>query len=341
LGDTVTFTVTLDVGTSGKTLQDVEMLAELPAGMTFVDGGVSVNGVPAPEINPGVFSTYPDVTSANYTVTVQAKVTAPPPSENAAAGFAISYTMQDPDTGTIAVSQVIPVALSIDGAPTIDLTLNKTASAAQVSPGDEITFTVTVTNAGPWQISAFTLTDAVPAEIVSPQFSTDGGAAWAAWTGSYIHSAPMQVGDAVAVLIKGTVDSATSASAVTNTAVLASAELPLTFPDQNTASATAAIARTAALKIVKRSDKALYTAGDQVVYTLTVSNAGPHTSIPQIDDALPAEIANAEYAYQGTSAPWTGQLTLNALPVNQSDTVTVTGTVGADAFSNLASVTHS
>lgn len=64
------------------------------------------------------------------------------------------------------------------------------------------------------------LTDTVPQEMLSPQFSMDGGSTWQPWAGS-TPLGDIPSGDSVTVLIRGTVDPAATGSIV-NTAVVSS-----------------------------------------------------------------------------------------------------------------------
>src|SRR4029079_2108156 len=59
--------------------------------------------------------------------------------------------------------------------PTADLSITKTVSPDPVTTGDDLTYTVTVTNNGPDPATSVTVTDNLPAETTFVSCSSTGG----------------------------------------------------------------------------------------------------------------------------------------------------------------------
>ncbi len=69
---------------------------------------------------------------------------------------------------------------------TADISVIKTSDLNPAFPGQVLTYTIEVSNAGPADSQNVVLTDAIPPEIVGgAEFSTDGGVTFSPWTGNY------------------------------------------------------------------------------------------------------------------------------------------------------------
>jgi uncharacterized repeat protein (TIGR01451 family) len=97
-----------------------------------------------------------------------------------------------------------------------DIAVTKVGAPDPITPGQVITYTITITNYGPSTASEITLTDIVPVEVLIPEFSTDGGVTWNVWTGSLIITDDLNSGGSIIVLIRGEV--ACVVTALNNTA---------------------------------------------------------------------------------------------------------------------------
>ncbi|HEX8099334.1 MAG TPA: sortase [Actinomycetota bacterium] len=155
-----------------------------------------------------------------------------------------------------------------------DLSITKSASPDPVQVGDELTYTLSVTNAGPSPATGVETTDTLPAGV------------------SFVSAAPEQgscTGTAVVVCSLGTIASGetvnveivvtpTAAGEIDNTAsVLSDVSDPDPSDNSDGAGATATPIPQADLSITKAHDGALH-AGKRETYVLTVSNAGPQTA---------------------------------------------------------------
>jgi len=102
-----------------------------------------------------------------------------------------------------------------------DLGITKSDNPDPVVAGGVLTYTLAVTNNGPADAQNVVVTDSVPSELQSLEYSTDGGNSWGAWGGSTALG-NMNAGDSKNVLIRGTVNPAVTVDSITNTAVVGS-----------------------------------------------------------------------------------------------------------------------
>ena len=233
-GETVVYTITLE-NTCESPLTNVSFQDTVPNGMSFVSGSVEVNGTSVPAADPNAGFALPDVPGGE-TVTVTFEATAdfvPPvnPTLNSAA-TSYSYTpVEGGIPGAYAVtSNEVPVLIGVSA----DISVVKIASPSSVKPGEVLTYTITVANAGPSPAENVILTDSIPASLSGVEYSTDGGTTWAPWPGTYALGT-MASGGSQAVLIRGTVPADAEAPLV-NTATVSS-----TTPDPNPSNNTSTV----------------------------------------------------------------------------------------------------
>ena len=162
VGETVLFTVRL-TNACQSPLTDLFLQDQLPSGFSFVPDTVQVNGTPFPAADPQLGFGLPDVRGGEtITVSFQAKADAlpvPNPAWNRA-DLRYAYT---PVEGGIP----IPFPVSTNEVPVLvleaaDLAVEKTAAPDPVDPGAPLTYTITISNAGPSPARDVTLTDPLP-----------------------------------------------------------------------------------------------------------------------------------------------------------------------------------
>ena len=174
------------------------------------------------------------------------------------------------------------------GSPTnVDLEVTKTDFQTDAVPGSPITYTLTVTNLGPDTVASLTLTDVLPAALVSPAFLESAGSydvGTGLWTGL-----TLGFGNSVTLGISGTVDPFARGT-LTNTVTVTP---PAGANDSNGANDVAtdidALTPVVDVQLTKVDDIDPAALGSLVHYTLTVANAGPSgaTSVT-LSDPLPA-----------------------------------------------------
>ncbi|MGW5482884.1 DUF6923 family protein [Streptomyces sp. NPDC004008] len=246
-------------------------------------------------------------------------------------------------TFTLLSTQTAPaVSTNVDatscfGAPT-DLSVTKTSAPAAYTPGQKVTYTITVKNNGPNQSSGYTLTDTIPAGLTSPATSTAG----CTITGSTLSCTrgALAAGALDTIIITGTV-AENSTGDLTDTATVTGNEDDTT-PNNNTATLGTPRARGADLGI-DQTGPAKVTEGETVTYTLKVTNKGPDDSTGYtVVDTLPAALRDVSSATPGcTVSGSTVTCTGTSLAVGASNSITIKGTVapGTNALTNTVSVT--
>ncbi|NPA31480.1 MAG: DUF11 domain-containing protein, partial [Chloroflexi bacterium] len=168
-GDTVTFTLTLtNDGPSVAT--DVEVTDVVPDGYTYVAGSIGGNAgstsatittddTSAPTLK---WTVEPLGSGESVTLTFQATVKASGNYTNTAEVTASDQYDPDSTPGNGDPNEDDYATTQITYIPRADLSLTKTVSPTTAGPGDQVTFTVTVTNNGPDDATNVEVTDQLP-----------------------------------------------------------------------------------------------------------------------------------------------------------------------------------
>jgi uncharacterized repeat protein (TIGR01451 family) len=188
------------------------------------------------------------------------------------------------------------------GTASADLSVTKVDTPDPVSPGANLTYTITVTNNGPSDAASVTFSDTLPAGTTFVSFSFPGG--WSCSTPAVGATGmvscsidPLAVGNAVFTLVV-TVDPSVDTE-ITNVAA-ASSTTPDPEPENEVGIATTAVATSADLSVTKVDTPDPVAAGTNLTYTITVTNAGPDNAANVLlSDTLPAGTT-----FQSLSAPW-------------------------------------
>lgn len=191
-------------------------------------------------------------------------------------------------------------------ARTSNLSLAKTASAATVTVGGNIVYTLTVTNNGPSAIpgsSTFSLQESLPAGLSSCTYTPSAGtftvgtiAPGTSGTGTWTGVTLPGNGSQATLQIQCTVTAAAAAS-ITNTATVLPpagtsdpdcAGTPLSCSGGNTGTVTTAVTRPQ-LTLTKTASASSFTVGVAASYTLSVQNTGTAatTAVATISDTIP------------------------------------------------------
>ncbi|MFC2078286.1 hypothetical protein ACFLTM_05720, partial [Candidatus Bipolaricaulota bacterium] len=222
-----------------------------------------------------------------------------------------------------------------------DLSVVKTDDADPILAGQILTYTIAVANAGPSDAANVTLTDAVPATLLTPQFSTTGGATWSAWTGS-LGLGTLASGASNDVLIRGTVDPS-FVGTITNIAnVTSTTSDPVSGNNED--SEDTSVDTLADLSIGKMDSPDPVTAGETLTYTITIVNTGPSDAVNVVlDDTVPTRVLAPEYSTDAGASwsAWPNTLSFATIPTGRSVQVLIRGAVDptfSGTISNLASV---
>jgi uncharacterized repeat protein (TIGR01451 family) len=254
---------------------------------------------------------------------------------------------------------IVSAQASINVVARADLSIAKSITAptgAQVAAGDGVSYSVTVTNAGPSDAQAVGVSDPLPAGTSLP-----GAVSWSDSSGGALTSAcpststncpigTLPAGASVTETFTLLVSASYAPGTLTNTATATTTTDDSANPAASDAGGTWTVQAQASIPVIAEADltsaKAITSpttsyviAGNQITYVITVGNSGPSDSPDSTtSDALPAALdattATATITKQPsgntgtcmvTLAPATVNCSLGTLPVG-SDLVEVTVT---------------
>jgi len=217
-----------------------------------------------------------------------------------------------------------------------NLKVVKTVDNIAPKVGDNVTFTIKVTNNGPSAASSVVANDLLPSGYTLVSSSATAGTyntATGVWTiGGLANGASATLTITAKVNATGT---------YANTATVAGSE---TDPDtsDNTSTVTPNSVPVANLKVVKTVDNIAPKVGDNVTFTIKVTNNGPSAASSVVaNDLLPSGYTLvSSSATAGTYNTATGVWTIGGLANGASATLTMTATVvAASSYTNIATVT--
>ena len=312
---TIPYTLTVaNAGPSPAT--SVVVTDALPANVTFLSatGGGTTNSLGA------VFwPTIPALTngaSTNLSVTVLAPV-----------GGVVTNTatvgspVPDPTPGNNTSAPVITLVNA-----QADLSVTK-AGPGSVNAANNITYTLTVANAGPSPATSVVVTDALPANVTF--ISATGGGTTNSLGAVYWPTIPALTNGASTNLSVTVL--APVGGAVTNTATVGS-PVPDPTPGNNTSAPVITLINAQADLAVSKTGPASVIVGSNVIYTITLTNMGPSTaSGVVVTDSLPANVTFVSASGGGTvngsgAVSWPA---IASLPNGGSATFTVTTTANS------------
>ena len=208
-------------------------------------------------------------------------------------------------------------------APLADLAVIKTAAPDPAVAGSSLTYTLTVTNNGPSQATGVTLTDTLPPEVSFESATPSQGSCSETAGTVTCNLGDLAVGGSATVEIVVTLaPSLADGTTLTNTAQVAGNE-PDSNPGNNTDTAETQVIRQADLAITKTGDPNPVTAGNQITYTLTITNLGPSdASGVRITDTLPAGVSFVSGS-AGCTETTPGTVTCDIGDLAAGDTATV------------------
>lgn len=231
IGENVEYTVAL-TNTCTNPLTDVTFRDLVPEGLDFVPGSVTVNGTQIPAADPNAGFTIPNIPGGQTATVTFLALAESVPAQNPTLNQAVVNYSYTPVEGGIPAefeveSNEVPVLVT---GTLADLSVTKTGSTT-IQQGQRLTYTLTVTNAGPSSAENVVLTDTPPAVLTEPEYSINGGGTFLPWTGS-LSLGTLDDGESRTILIRGTVGSQAEGR-ISNTAVVTSST-PDPNPDNNT-----------------------------------------------------------------------------------------------------------
>ena len=212
----------------------------------------------------------------------------------------VSSSTSDPNVGNESATATTPLTASAD--------VSVTSSApASVIAGQTLSYTITVTNAGPSNASNVLVTAATPPSTTFASVNATGAGGWFCTTppiGSTgtvsCLNADVGPGSSTITLVV-TVDPAATAATITGTVNVSSATSD-PVPGNGSASATTNVTTSADLALSNTASATSVINGQPITYTLVVSNLGPSVAAGvNLTDAIPA---NTTFTALSAAAGW-------------------------------------
>jgi uncharacterized repeat protein (TIGR01451 family) len=334
-GNVLTYTVTV-TNNGPDDAQDVTFSDTLPLEVTFSSvsqAGVVFNIVSIPT-GTGTFVAHTDLlpagASTTFTITVIVNEGAP----------------TAPITNQASITSVFPAAFAFVAEVTQviqpSISVTKFGTPNPVSTGENLTYTVTITNGSPLAFTGVTITDPLPPQttfisviqVTGPTvtFNTPPVGSSGVITGTL---ATLPGGATVQFVVLVNVSPTTPAGDVlTNTVSVSTVN-----PERNvSATSTTNVSGLTNLSVTKTASSPVVNPGDPLVYTITVANNGPLDATGlTFQDILPSELTFVSIAQVGvpfTIAPVVNNVINAAAPTllaGQSTTFTVSTIVDANA----------
>jgi uncharacterized repeat protein (TIGR01451 family) len=309
VGQDVTYTATVaNAGPAGAT--SVTLTDTLPAGVNFVSA-TSSQGACSQLAGTVTCTLGSMVSGGSATVTIVVRPTVPGTIIDAAT---VQAAEVDPTPADASDSESTQVDASAD------LSITKIATPNPVALGQNLTYTMVVGNAGPSDATGVTLTDPLPAGVTFVSANSPLGPCGFA-SGTMTCTIGNLTANASAMVTL--VVTPTIAGAVSNTATVDANEADPAAPN-DAATADATVSASADLSLTKTASPDPVIAGEDLVYTLVVRDAGPSDAAGvTVSDPLPAGMAFVSADADGTEAAGIVTWALGALPSNSSVTLTV------------------
>jgi uncharacterized repeat protein (TIGR01451 family) len=240
----------------------------------------------------------------------------------------------DPDTANNSVSLNVPVQTQSD------LSVAVAAAPTPILAGQPLTYTVTVSNAGPNPATGVTLTDVLPAGVAFDSASSSQGTATQANGTMTGNLGNLSVGSTATVTI--VVRPAAAQSLFDQASVAGDQTDPV--PANNSASLSTNVIPTADLSITASAAPNPVPVGANLTFTFTVTNQGPSQATGVVvANTLPAGVAYVSATTsQGTATQMNGTVTARLGTLAAGATATVTAVVSAPSqvvVTDQASVT--
>jgi uncharacterized repeat protein (TIGR01451 family) len=213
--------------------------------------------------------------------------------------------------------------------PSADLSITKTALVDPAEVGRSFTYNINVSNAGPDAANALTVTDALPSAVTFTSATPSQGACAFASGTLTCHLGMLAANGAASVALQV---KPRQTGMLSNTASVTAAELD-PHGSNNSATSNINVIKTADLKVSKSDSPDPIFVGEQVTYTMLVTNLGPLNTATgvMLTDTLPASMifVSATTTRGSLVTPpvgSTGIVTVNigALATGEQATVTVT-----------------
>ena len=325
----VTGDLTSSSGNSGTATDTITILPEVDVSVTKDDGVTSAvpggsltytivasNAGPSADPSVSLTDTFPAVLICTYTSVAAGGATG-----NTAAGagnlaetlsmpaassvtYTVSCNIDLSATGTLSNTATVSASVTDNNAgndsatdadtvltPEADLSVTKTDGVTQAIPGETLAYTIVASNAGPSDDNSVALTDVLPAELSCTYTSVAAGGATgntAAGAGNLAETLSMPAASSVTYTVSCNIDLSATGT-LSNTATVSASVTDNNAGNDSATDDDTELTPEAGLSITKTSGVDSVNSGENLTYTLTVTNHGPSDSSGgTVTDVLPA-----------------------------------------------------
>lgn len=328
---------TLTIENDGpSTATGVQVVDTLPEDVTFVSatgGTVTAPATGSRDVTVDI-GTLASGGTATVTITVDINADAPDQITNTAT---VTSTETDENPQDNSTSE------TTDLNPAIDLVIDKAASPTSVIAGNDLVYTMTITNDGPSTATNVQFTDTLPAGVTVTNVTSSQGSV-SNDNGVVSGNLGTLAADATATVTITVGVNSTTTGSLTNTASVSADETEL-ITTNNQDSVTTTVTQNVDLQIEKVDNTTTVTNGSDLTYTLTVTNNGPSTATNVVvTDNLPSELSFVSGTTTVGTLTNTGNnvsVNLGTLAPNGTATIVLNTTVvgtGFGTITNTASV---
>ncbi|MBI3811886.1 MAG: DUF11 domain-containing protein [Nitrospirae bacterium] len=340
VGNNLTYSLTT-TNNGPNDLTVVTLADTLPSGMTFVSSTTSQGSCSGTSTVTCNLGPMPNSTSATVTIVVT-----PVTSGHRSNTIAVSADVSDPPDPNLSNNSITINTTVQSNSPPPPSTSADLATAVADSPdpvtvGNNLTYTVTVTNNGPDAATSATLKDALPSGVTFVSSSATQGSC----SGTSTVNCSLGTINSGANAIVTLVGTPTIAGTINNTASVTSGVSDPSMANNSATAGTTVSAPpppSADLAMVMTDSPDPVTVGNNLTYSITVTNNGPDTAISTtVTDTLPSGATFVSSTSDQGSCSGTGTVTCNLGNVSSGAGATVTIVItptAAGSLSNPASV---
>lgn len=286
-GNNITYTQTV-TNNGPAAASNVSFTEAIPANTTFVSVGAPAGW--SCVVTASVTCTNPSVSAGSSAdIIIAVNVGPAVVAASITANSSVSSATSDPALSNNSTTVVTSVSVACD------LTVTNSGAPNPVAAGSNITYTQTVTNAGPSNCSTATLSEPTPANttFVSVAVVTSGGGTWTCPNSAPVSCTNPSVppGSTGTITAVYTVNAGTAAGTIITDTATASTTSRDTNLNDNSATVNIAVAGAAQadLRATNSGSPNPVTAGNNLTYTQTVTNGGPAVaSTITFSDPVPA-----------------------------------------------------
>ncbi|MDZ7723226.1 MAG: SdrD B-like domain-containing protein [candidate division KSB1 bacterium] len=328
IGDTLTFTLTVNNNGGPLAVDGVVVSDQLPANLSFIssDGDGSYNET------TGDWTVGDLAIDESKQIQIKTEVTASGNTENTAEITAASLPDPDSEVNNDNPAEDDQDAVSFDVPPQADLSLEKTVNQTTPNVRDEIEYTLTVTNDGPDAAENIIVTDQLPTGLSF--VSDNSGGDYDESTGEW-EVGNLNVGESQSIVIRARV---TRSGTINNSAEITATDTddPDSTPNNNLPgeddqdNVEINVPNAADLSLQKTTSVDSIRAGEEFDFLITITNDGPDAANNvEVTDVLDSRLtlvssSATQGSYNSSTDIWTVGTVANGA------TGTLTLTVSAD-----------